>query len=72
MRIVRKGTEQAAAPVDGLYRCFPKSEDNRGTSVRFSTVERAAAFLCENPEWGIEMEPGGVIVYRDIVIERDS
>ena len=72
MRIVNRSTGQAAVTVDGLYQCFPKSENNRGTAVRFSTIEKAAAFLCENPEWGIVMNPGGALVYRDIVIERDE
>jgi len=72
MRIVNRATGQEAVTVDGLYQCFPKSENNRGTAVRFSTIEKAAAFLCENPEWGIVMNPGGALVYRDIVIERDE
>jgi hypothetical protein len=72
MRIVKQGSEQEAATVDGLYQCFPRSENNRGKAVRFSTIEKAAAFLCENPDWGIVMDPGGALVYRDIVIERDG
>jgi hypothetical protein len=72
MRIVKQGSEQMAVPVDGLYQCFPKSENNRGKAVRFSTIEKAAAFLCENVNWGIYMNPGGALVYRDIVIERDQ
>ena len=72
MKIVRRGTDQQAAPVDGLYQCFPKSENNRGKSVRFSTIEKAAAYLCDNLDWGIFMEPGSEVVYRDIAIERDS
>jgi hypothetical protein len=71
VKIIRAGTEQAAAQVSGYFQCFPKSENNRGTAVRFSTIERAASFLCENPEWGIQMDPGGELVYRNIVIERD-
>ncbi|RTM05862.1 MAG: hypothetical protein EKK31_14770 [Hyphomicrobiales bacterium] len=72
MRIVKRGTGQEAVPVDGLYQCFPKSENNRGKAVRFATIEKAAAFLCENVDWGIYMNPGGALVYRDIVIERDE
>ena len=72
MRIVQRSTGQEAATVDGLYQCFPKAENNRGKAVRFSTLEKAAAFLCENPEWGIYMNPGGAIVYRDIVVDRDA
>ena len=72
MKISKRDTGQEAALVDGLYQCFPKSEDNRGKSVRFSTIEKAAAYLCENPDWGIFMEPGGETVYRGIVIERDD
>ncbi|MBX3569765.1 MAG: hypothetical protein KF914_17005 [Rhizobiaceae bacterium] len=72
MRIVQRETGREAATVDDLYQCFPASESNRGKSVRFSSVERAAAFLCENPDWGILMEPGAEVVYRDIVIERDA
>ncbi len=72
MKIVSPATGQEAAPVDGLFQCYPRAEDNRGKAVRFSSVERAAAFLCENPEWGIYMNPGGALVYRGIVIERDS
>ncbi len=72
MKIVKRGTGQEAAAVDGLYQCFPRSENNRGNAVRFSSIERAAAFLCENPEWGIYMNPGGALIYRDIVIERDQ
>jgi hypothetical protein len=71
MRIVKSSTGQSAAPVDGLYQCFPKSENSRGKAVRFSTIEKAAAFLCENTDWGIYMNPGGALIYRDIVIERD-
>ena len=72
MKIVARETGQSAATIDGLYQCYPKAEDNRGTAVRFSTIEKAAAFLCENPEWGILMHPGDAVVYRDIVIERDG
>jgi len=72
VKIVQRSTGQEAATVDGLYQCFPKAEDNRGKAVRFSTLEKAAAFLCENPEWGIYMNPGGAIVYRDIVVDRDA
>ena len=72
MRIIKHGTDQQAVPVDGLFQCFPKNENNRGNAVRFSTIEKAAAFLCENPEWGIYMNPGGALIYRDIVIERDG
>ncbi len=71
MRIIKAGSEQSAEQVNGYYQCFPRSENNRGTAVRFSTIEKAAAFLCENPEWGIHMEPGAELVYRDIVIERE-
>ena len=71
MKIIKAGTEQAASPVNGYYQCFPQTDRNRGTAVRFSTIERAASFLCENPEWGIQMDPGGELVYRNIVIERD-
>jgi len=72
MKIVNRVTGQEAATVDGLYQCFPNTERNRGTAVRFSTIEKAAAFLCENPEWGIVMNPGGELVYRNITIERDG
>jgi hypothetical protein len=72
MRIVKRDTGQEAATVEGLYQCFPSSENNRGTAVRFSTIEKAAAFLCENPDWGILMGPGDELVYRGIVIERDG
>ena len=72
MRIIQSGTEKAAATLDGLYQCFPATENNRGKAVRFSTIEKAAAFLCENPDWGILMEPGSEVVYRDIVVERDA
>jgi hypothetical protein len=72
MKILSPSTSQEAVPVDGLYQCYPRAEDNRGKAVRFSSVERAAAFLCENPEWGIYMVPGGDLVYRGIVIDRDS
>jgi hypothetical protein len=72
VRVVKRSTGQEAATVDGLYQCFPKAENNRGKAVRFSTLEKAAAFLCENPEWGIYMNPGGAIVYRDIVVDRDA
>lgn len=71
MRIYKKDTGQSADVIEGLYQCFPKSENNRGKAVRFSSIERAAAFLCENPEWGIYMNPGGALIYQGIVIERD-
>lgn len=70
MRIFHRTTGQEAATLDGLYQCFPSTENNRGKAVRFSTIEKAAAFLCENPDWGILMEPGGEVVYRDVIIER--
>jgi hypothetical protein len=72
MKIVRRDTSQSAATIDGLYQCFPRSEDNRGTAVRFSTIEKAAAYLCEKPDWGILMNPGEEVVYQGIVIERDG
>ena len=72
MKIVKRDTVQEAAKIDGLYQCYPRSEDNRGTAVRFSTIEKAAAYLCENPGWGIVMNPGEAVVYHGIVIERDS
>ena len=71
MKIVKAGGEQSAAQVNGYFQCFPKSEHNRGKAVRFSSITSAAAFLCENPEWGIYMNPGEAIVYRNILIERD-
>ncbi len=71
MKIIKAGSEQSAAQVNGYFQCFPKSEHNRGKAVRFSSISGAAAFLCENPEWGIYMNPGEAIVYRDILIERD-
>ena len=58
MRIIKAGSEQSAAQVKGYFQCFPRSENNRGTAVRFSTIEKAAAFLCESPDWGIYMNPG--------------
>lgn len=70
MKIVKRDTGQSAATIDGLYQCFPKN--SRGTAVRFSTIEKAAAYLCENPDWGILMNPGEEVVYRSIVIERDG
>jgi hypothetical protein len=72
MKIVKPDTGHSAATIDGLFQCFPRSENNRGTAVRFSTVERAAAFLCENSDWGILMNPGEAVVYQGIVIERDG
>ena len=72
MKIVNRSTGQEAAAVDGLYQCFPKSRTKAGKAVRFSNIENAAAFLCENPDWGIHMEPDGAVIYRDIVIERDG
>ncbi len=72
MRIICAATGMVAEKVDGLYQCYPPSEANRGASVRFSTIEKAAAYLCENADWGIFMGPDGVVVYEGIVIERDA
>ena len=40
--------------------------------VTFHSVEEAASFLCANVTWGIRMNPEWDLVFRDIVIERDS
>ena len=33
MKIVKAGSEQSAAQVNGYFQCFPKSEHNRGKAV---------------------------------------
>jgi hypothetical protein len=72
VRVYKSSTRQEAVPVNGVYKCFPKSENERRLAREFTSLEDAAAFLCSNPTWGIRMQPGSAIIYRDIVIERDG
>lgn len=49
---------------DGMYRCFPRSENRKPFAKGFATVEDAAAFLMSNAGWGIRMREGYAIIYR--------
>lgn len=74
MRIVQNGTGMVAEPRkrDGLFVCGPKNNNQKSAERTFGTVEEAAAFLCTNADWGIRMNPEWDLVFRSIVIERDS
>ena len=73
MRIVKKATGQIAEKDSkGFYVCGLKKDDKSKTAYKnFSTIEDAAIWLIENPEWGIRMNPNWSLIYGDIAIERD-
>lgn len=74
MKIVQLGTGMVAEPRkrDGQFVCGPKGNNLTRAEKAFCNVESAAAFLCENPEWGIRMNPEWDLVYRNISIQRDA
>lgn len=51
---------------DGLYRCFPRSENRKPFAKAFSSVHDAVMFLRSNPGWGIRMREGYAIIYRGL------
>jgi hypothetical protein len=55
---------------DGSFKCFPKGCNLVSNAKRFSEIREAAAFLVQNPEWGIRMNPGTPIIYEGITIVR--
>lgn len=64
------GVRQTAYRIGGVYKCFPPSENENTHAQEFSTIQEAAIFLIQNPSWGIRMNPGSAIKYRDIQIAR--
>jgi hypothetical protein len=73
MRIVstKNGTTQKAYKVSGkAYKCFPQSINTLDEAKEFEQIEDAAVFLINNPTWGIRMNPGVAIIYRNIEIHR--
>jgi hypothetical protein len=74
MKIVQLGTAMVAEPRkrDGRFVCGPKNSNLTSAEKTFHNVEIAAAFLCENPDWGIRMNPEWDLVFRNISIERDA
>ena len=55
---------------DGLYKCYPRSNNLVADARCFSDLRDAAAFLVLNPDWGIRMQPGSAIIYESIQINR--
>jgi hypothetical protein len=51
---------------DGMYRCFPRSENRKPFARAFATVSDASLFLRANAGWGIRMREGYAIIYRDL------
>jgi hypothetical protein len=67
--------QQAYKVSKRVFKCFPQSTNTLETggtkNVReFEEIEAAAIFLLKNPTWGIRMNPGSAIVYRNIEIVR--
>ena len=74
MRIVavgKDGTEIAAKAIDGVFKCYPPSENRNEYAVTFDAIEDAAIFLILKSDWGIRMDGGSPIKYRGISILRD-
>lgn len=55
---------------DGLFRCFPRSENRKRFARAFVTEAQAAGFLALNPTWGIRVREGYAIIYRSLRILR--
>jgi hypothetical protein len=55
---------------DGTFKCFPKCSSLMKDAKAFRDLRVAAAFLVQNPKWGIRMDPGFAIIYEDILIAR--
>jgi len=56
---------------DGHYYCYPRSENRKSFSKKFSNLKSIADFIRNNPDWGIRMSADGRspgIIYRDIQI----
>jgi hypothetical protein len=74
MRIVavRDGDILEAYRLGGrTFKCFPPSTNTADEAVEFERVEDAAAFLCKNKGWGIRMNPGSGIIYRNLQVHLD-
>lgn len=69
IRIKNDKSGQEAYKIEDNYHCYPKSTNLKKDRQEFRTVEDAAVFLIRNPSFGIRMNPGSAIIYRDIVIE---
>ncbi len=53
-----------------FYKCFPISNNVVVNAKEFESIEDAAVFLIQNPTWGIRMNPGSAIIYKNIEIVR--
>jgi hypothetical protein len=63
------GTRREAYKVGGVsYKCFPPGSNMASDAREFSTIEEAAKFLQAHSGWGIRMNPGSAIVYKNIKI----
>lgn len=78
MKIVKKSMGQVAdTDAGGNFVCELKKQDpvtgkSKSIFQRFASIEDAAVWIIENPKWGIRMNPGWSLVYREILIERDG
>lgn len=74
MRIwaIVKGVEKEAYRMGGtVYKCFPKSTNDKTEAKEFTDIKDAAIFLLSNRGWGIRMNPGSAIIYDGINIALD-
>lgn len=74
MRIwaITDGIEKTAYKMGGkAFKCFPSSKNIKDHAVEFADIRAAAIFLLQNEGWGIRMNPGSAIIYRNINISLD-
>jgi hypothetical protein len=55
---------------DGSFKCFPNSCNLAYEAKSFTDLRETAAFLTQNPDWGIRMQPGSSVIYEGIQIIR--
>ncbi|MCZ4271100.1 hypothetical protein [Maritalea porphyrae] len=75
MKIFKHSSEQVAerSSKTGKFVCGLKKKNTEDSEyVEFQKIEDAATWLCNNPTWGIRMNPGWSLIHRDIVIDRDA
>ncbi|MEP1199432.1 hypothetical protein [Tateyamaria sp.] len=66
-------THEAYKVYGKYFQCFPRGSNKRdGTEKRFKTVEEAAVFIVQNPEWQIQVNPSADIHSNGLVISRDD
>lgn len=53
-----------------VYKCYPPSENKAECTLEFTDICDAAMFLLLKPDWGIRMNPGSAIKYKEIAIAR--